>query len=67
MTVSSSSGPPGGKGNQRRTEELQAKVMKQADELVELHKGTGEVQAQLAELTTQLRKKDNDLVKKDER
>jgi autophagy-related protein 16 len=61
------SGSSGGKGNQRRTEELQSKVMKQAEELVEMHKKVGEVTTQLAELTTQLRKKDNDLVKKDER
>lgn len=43
------------------------KVMKQADELVELHKKTGDVQAQLADLTSQLRKKDSDLVRKDEK
>lgn len=48
-------------------EELQSKVMRQADELVEMHRKRGEVQTQLAELTTQLRKKDDDLFKKDER
>lgn len=67
LTILCSSGTSGGKGNQRRTEELQTKVMKQAEELVEMHKKVGEVTTQLAELTTQLRKKDSDLVKKDER
>ena len=67
IVLCSVSGSSGGKGNQRRTEELQSKVMKQAEELVEMHKKVGEVTTQLAELTTQLRKKDNDLVKKDER
>ena len=62
-----SSGSSGAKGSQRRMEELQTKVMKQADELVELHRKKGEAHTQLAELTTQLRKKDDDLVKKDER
>lgn len=57
----------GAKGNQRRMEELQSKVMRQADELVEMHRKRGEIQTQLAELTSQLRKKDDDLAKKDER
>lgn len=48
-------------------EELQSKVMRQADELVEMHRKRGEVQTQLAELTSQLRKKDDELAKRDER
>lgn len=57
----------GGKGSVRRVEEMQSKMMRQADELVELHRKRGEAQGQVAELTTQLRRKDDDLVKKDER
>ena len=57
----------GGKGNVRRMEELQSKMIRQSDELVELHRKRGEAQTQLAELTTQLRKRDDDLVKKDDR
>ena len=68
MLGSGVGGGGGGKaGAQRRTEELQAKVMKQAEELVELHRKRGEAQTALAELTTQLRQKDDDLVKKDGR
>ena len=57
----------GGKGSMKRMDELQVKVMKQSDELVEMHRKRSEAQTQLTELTTQLRKKDDDLVKKDER
>ena len=57
----------GSKGTLRRVEELQTKVMRQSDELVEMHRKRSEVQTQLTELTTQLRRKEEDLSKKDDR
>jgi len=48
-------------------EELQAKLMQKTEDLMEMHKKQSEAQGKVAELTGQLRKKEEEISKRDER